>query len=80
MHDEEATGNLALGLCPFAICRGGVPDAAMKKRAERTEALKAHFETDISNAQIVFTEKFFRFLNATVDEVLMRSLVESLPE
>jgi len=53
-------------------------DAAMKEGAERAEALEANLETDVSYAQVVFTEKFLRFLNATMDEVLMRSLVESL--
>ena len=53
-------------------------DAAMKEGAERAEALEANFETDIRYAQVVFTEKLLRFLNATMDEVLMRSLVESL--
>ena len=80
MHDEEAAGDLALGLGSFAIGRRGVTDAAMKKRDERTEALKANFETDVSYTQIVFTEQFLRFLDATADEVLMRGLIESLPE
>ena len=55
-------------------------DAAMKERAERTEALKSDFKTHIRHAQIVFTEQLLRFLNATMDEVLMRSLIESLPK
>ena len=80
MHDEEAAGDLALGLGSFAICSRRMTDAAMKERAERTEALKTDFETDIRHAQIVFTEQFLRFLDATVNEVLMRSLVEGLPE
>ena len=80
MHDEEAAGDLALGLCSFAKCRWGVTDATMKERAERPEALKADFETNVSDAQVVFTEQFLRFLDATMNEVLMRSLVEGLPE
>ena len=80
MHDEEAAGDLALGLCSLAIGRRSVADTTMKERAERTETLKPDFETDIRYAQVVFTEQFLRFLNATMDEVLMRSLVESLPE
>ena len=80
MHDEEAARDLAFGLCSFAIGRRSVTDAVMKKRAERAEALKADFETDVRYSQVVFTEQFLRFLNATVDEVLMRSLVEGLPE
>jgi len=80
VHDEEAAGNLALGLCSLAICRRGMTDAAMKESAERTETLKADFETDVRDAQIVFAEQFLRFLDAAVYEVLMRSLVEGLPE
>ena len=80
MHDEEAAGDLALRLCSLAICRGRMTDAAMKERAERTEALKADFEADVRYAQIVFAEQLLRFLDATMNEVLMRSLVESLPE
>lgn len=80
MHDEEAARDLALGLCSFAICHWGVTDAAMKEAAERAEALKSDFETDVRYAQIVFAEQFLRFLDATMDEVLMRSLVEGLPE
>jgi len=80
VHDEEAAGDLALGLCSLAVCRRRMTDAAMKERAERAETLKADFETDIRYAQIVFAEQFLRFLNATMNEVLMRSLVERLPE
>ena len=80
MHDEEASGDLALGLCSLAIGRRSVTDTTMKERAERTQTLKPDFETNIRYAQVVFAEQFFRFLNATMDEVLMRSLVESLPE
>jgi hypothetical protein len=80
VHDKEAAGDLALRLCSLAICRGRMTDAAMKERAERTETLKPDFETDVRDAEIVFTKQFLRFLDATVNEVLMRSLVESLPE
>ena len=80
MHDEEAAGDLALGLGSLAVCRRGMSDAAMKERAERTETLKANFKTDVSHAQIVFAEQFLRFLDATMDEVLVRSLVEGLPK
>lgn len=80
MHDEEAAGDLALGLCSFAICRRGVTDAAMKECTERPETLKADFETNVSDAQVVFTEQFLCFLDPTMNEILMRSLVEGLPE
>ena len=80
VHDEEAARDLSLGLCSFAVCRRSVTDAAMEERAERTETLKSDFKTDIRHAQIVFTEQLLRFLDATMNEVLMRSLIESLPE
>ena len=80
MHDEEAAWDLALRLGSLAEGRGRMSNAAMKERAERTEALKADFETHVRHAQIVFTEQFLRFLDATVNEVLVRSLVEGLPE
>ena len=80
MHDEEAARDLALGLCSFAICHRSMTDAAMKERAERTEALKADFKTNIRYAQVVFAKQFLRLLNATMNEVLMWSLIESLPE
>ena len=80
MHDEEAARDLALGLCSFAICHRRMTDATMKERAERAETLKPDFETHVRYAQIVFAEQFLRFLNATVNEVLMWSLIEGLPE
>ena len=80
MHDEEAARDLALGLCSLAIRHRGMTDAAMKESAERTEALEADFKTNIRYAQVVFTQQLLRFFNATMNEVLMRSLVESLPE
>ena len=78
MHDEEAAGDLALGLCSLAIGRGSVTDTTMKERAERAETLKPDFETHIRYTQVVFAQQFLRFLNATMNEVLMRSLIESL--
>ena len=80
MHDEETARDVALGLCSFAICRGRMANAAMKERAERAETLKPDFEAHVRYAQIVCTEQLLRFLDATVNEVLMRSLVEGLPE
>ena len=80
VHDEEAARNLALGLGSLAICHRGMTYATMKESAERPEALKANFKTDVSYAQVVFAQQFFRLFNATMDEVLMWSLVESLPK
>ena len=80
MHDEEAARDLALGLCSLAIRRRSMAHATMKERAKRSETLKPNFKTDVRHAQIVFTEQLLRFLDATVNQVLMWSLIESLPE
>jgi len=80
VHDEEAAWDLALGLGSLAVCRRSVTNATMKKRAERSEALEANLETDVCYTKIVFTEQLLRFFDATMNEVLMRSLIESLPE
>ena len=80
MHDEEAAGDLALGLCSLAVGRWRVTDAAMKECAKRAETLEPDFETHVGYAKIVFTEQFLRLLDATVNQVLMRRLIESLPE
>ena len=80
MHDKEAPWNLSLGLSPLAIRHRRMTDAFVKKSAERSETLKAYFETDIGHAEFVTAEQFFRFLNASFDEVLVRRLIECLPE
>ncbi len=80
MHDEEAAGNLSLGLGSFSVRHRRMPDAFVKERAERSEALESDFEADVSHAEFVATEQFFRFLDAALDQVLVRSLVECLPE
>ena len=52
----------------------------MKQTTERSETLKAHFKTHVSNAQLVSAQKFFRAFDAPLDQVLMRSLIKRLPE
>lgn len=78
MHYEEAAGDLSLGLRPFPVSHGRVADTSMKEATERSEALKAYFEADVSDAKIVGAQQLFRFLDASLDQVLMRSLVECL--
>jgi hypothetical protein len=80
VHDEEAAGYMAFGLGAFAVCRGSSTYTAMEESAERTEALKPDFETNVSHAKLIAAEQLFCFLDAALDEVLMRSLVEGLPE
>ena len=80
MHDEETTGDLPLGVGPLAVCHGRLTDVSMKQRAEGAETLKSDFEAHVRHAQFVAAEQFFRFLDATLDQVLMRCLVECFPE
>ncbi len=80
MHDEEAARDLALGLGSLSVCRRGSTYTTMKESAERTEALKPNFETDVSYAKLVAAEQFLCFLDAAFDQVLMRRFIEGLPE
>jgi len=80
VHDEEAARDLSLGLRSFPVSYRGMPDAFVKESAEGTEALKSDFETHVSHAKLVAAEQLFGFLDATFDQVLMRGLVECLPE
>ena len=84
VHDEKATGHLPL--CLFlllellAIDYRRMPNVLVKERAKRSEALKAYFETDVSHAEFVAAKQFFRFLDASFDQILMWSFIERLPE
>ena len=80
MHDEEAAGDLALRLGAFAVGYGCVTDLATKQRAEGTQTLKPNFKTNIRHAQLITPEQLFRFLDATLDQILVRSFIERLPE
>ncbi|HJS23189.1 MAG TPA: hypothetical protein VJ751_02380 [Pyrinomonadaceae bacterium] len=53
-------------------------DRFVKQSAERSETLEADFETDIGYAQLVIAQQLFRFLDPTLDEVLVRSFIERL--
>jgi hypothetical protein len=55
-------------------------DAPSKESAERSQALKANLEADIRDTELVASEQLFCFLDAAFDEVLVRRLVEGLPE
>ena len=80
MHDEEAAGNLSLRLRSFAVGYGSMTDFASKQRTERSQTLKSNFEANIRHAQLVAAEQLFRFLDTTLDQILVWSLVECLPE
>jgi hypothetical protein len=84
VHHEETTGHFSLRL--FLLSRlltvddRGVANAFVKEAAERSETLKAHFEADVSHTKVIRDEKFFSFLDAPLDQVLMRGLIERLPK
>ena len=80
MHHEEATGNLSFGLRSFTVSHGCMPNAFVEECAERSEALKSDFETDVSHAQVVAAEQLFRFLDAAFDQVLVWRFVKCLAE
>ena len=81
-HDEKAAWNLPFCLFAlfdlFAVGDGCVADVLVKETAERSEALKPDFETDVRDAQFISSEQFFRFLDAAFDQILVRSFVECL--
>src|SRR5712675_931706 len=84
VHNQETSGNLSLrGLrlpALFAIDVRRVADALVKETAERSQTLKADFETDVRDAQVISSQKLFRFFDAPLDQILVRSFVESLAE
>jgi hypothetical protein len=80
VHDEETAGHLALGVRALSVGDRRLADAAMEESTERAETLKPDFEAHISHAQFVTAEQFFRLFDATLDQVLMRCLVEGFPK
>ena len=80
MHDEEAARDLSLGLRPFSVGNRWMPNVLVKESAEGAETLKPDFEADVSHAEFVTAEQFFCFLDTALDQVLVRGLVECLPE
>ena len=55
-------------------------DARVKETAEGTEALKADLKTDVCHAKLVRAQQFLGLFNATLDQILVWSLVEGVPE
>jgi len=80
VHYEEAAGDLAFGLGAFAIRKRWLADGFVEESTEGAKALKTDFETDVRYAKLVAAEQFFRFLDATFDQVLVRSFIERLPK
>jgi hypothetical protein len=81
-HHEETAGHLSLCLFPllhfFAVDDRGVANVFVKESAERSETLKSDFEADVGHAKLVAAEEFLGFFDTTLDQVLVRRLVESL--
>ena len=80
MHDEEASGDLSLCVRALAVSHWRLAYVSMKERAEGTETLKTDFEAHVGHAEFVAAKQFFRFLDATFNQVLMRCLVECFAE
>ena len=80
MHDEETSGDLSPRVRSLAVSDWRLTYVAMKESAERAETLKPDFKAHVSHTQFVAAEQFFRFFDATLDQVLMRCLVEGFPE
>src|ERR1043165_2085276 len=82
VHDEKAARHLPLRLLslPYflAVGYGCVADVFVKQTAEGSQTLKAHFETDVSDAQFVVDQQLLRLLDAAFDQILVRRLVEGL--
>ena len=60
-----------------AIGNGCRSDAFVKQRAERSQALKANFKADLRHAQAAKAKQLFRLGDPSLNQVLMRSGVES---
>lgn len=84
VYHEEATGHLPfclfLLLDSLAIDDRRMANVLGKERAERSEALKTHLETDVRHTEFVATQQFFRLLNASFNQILVWGLIEGLPE
>jgi len=80
VHDEETSGYLSLCVRALAIGHRRLAYISMKQSAEGTKTLKTNFEAHVGHAKLVAAKQFFRFFDATLDQVLMRSLVEGFPE
>lgn len=80
MHDEETAGYLSLRVRALAVSHRRLAHVSMEESAERAKTLKTNFEAHVGHAKIIAAKQFFRFFDATLDQVLMRCLVESFPE
>jgi len=84
VHHEETSGHLALRrLClPAVLAKRDrrMAHRLVKQGAERSQALEAHFEANVRDAQLVRAQEFFGSFDAPLDQVLVRSLIKCLPE
>jgi len=80
VHDEETSRDLSLCVRALAVGHWRLAYVPMKERAERAKTLKTNFEAHVGHAKLVAAKQFFGFFDATLDQVLMRCLVECFPE
>lgn len=68
MHQDKATVDFLerFALAP-PVSYGGVPDALVKQRAERTRTLEADFETNVGNADAAHPQQLFGLLDSSLD-------------
>jgi len=84
VHHQEASRDFLLAFATLennrAIGDRRAPDVFVKQAAERSETLEPDFEADIGHRQSARREQLFRFLNPSLSQILMRSLIECPPE
>ena len=81
VHVEKAGRYFALGLSLLlSIVDRRRTDTLPKQRAERTDALKTYFETDVRNCQAAVSKQLLRLFNTPVNQILVRSGIELFTE
>ena len=84
VHYEETARHLAsryLSLAGLlAISDRRAANLLMEETAERSQALKSDFEADVSDAEVGTPQELFCLFDTTFDQILVRRLVEGLPE
>ncbi len=77
---KEAPWHLAQGPLAIAIAHGRVANPATKKRAERSQTLKADFKANVRHAQPSGKKQLLGLLNSPVNQVLVRRGFERIPK
>jgi hypothetical protein len=50
----------------------------MKETTERAQTLKANFKTHVGDAEVIGNQKLLGFLDAALDQILVRRFIEGL--